>query len=63
MTSADPEFSLHCAIRLNLTPSFILTQFGFNKDNVAQPIRTTDPHTLVLELPKPAATSFVLYCL
>ncbi len=63
MTSADAEFSLHRAITMNLTPGFILTQFGFTKDNVAQLIRATDPQTLVLELPKPAATSFVLYCL
>jgi len=63
MTSADAEFSLHRAVTMNLTPGFILTQFGFTKDNVAQLIRTTDPHTLVMELPKPAATSFVLYCL
>ena len=63
MTSADPEFSLHRAVTMNLTPGFIITQFGFNKDNVAQLIRATDPHTLVMELPKPAATSFVLYCL
>jgi peptide/nickel transport system substrate-binding protein len=63
MTSADAEFSLHRAITLNLTPGFILTQFGFTKDNVAQLIRATDPHTLEIELPKPAATSFVLYCL
>ena len=63
MTSADAEFSLHRAITLNLTPGFILTQFGFTKDNVAQLIRATDPQTLVLELPKPAATSYVLYCL
>ncbi len=63
MTSADAEFSLHRAITLNLTPGFILTQFGFTKDNVAQLIRATDPQTLVMELPKPAATSFVLYCL
>jgi len=63
MTSADAEFSLHRAVTMNLTPGFIITQFGFNKDNVAQLIRATDPHTLVMELPKPAATSFVLYCL
>jgi peptide/nickel transport system substrate-binding protein len=63
MTSADPEFSLHRAVTMNLTPGFIVTQFGFTKDNVAQLIRATDPHTLVMELPKPAATSFVLYCL
>jgi peptide/nickel transport system substrate-binding protein len=63
MTSADAEFSLHRAVILNLTPGFIITQFGFNKDNVSQLIRATDPNTLVVELPKPAATSFVLYCL
>ncbi|HUA76804.1 MAG TPA: ABC transporter substrate-binding protein, partial [Acetobacteraceae bacterium] len=63
MTAADAEFSLHRVVTLNLTPGFILTQFGFTKDNVAGLIRATDPHTLVMELPKPAATSFVLYCL
>ncbi len=63
MTSADPEFSLHRAITMNMAPGFILTQFGFTKDNVAQLIRATGPHTLVMELPKPAAPSFVLYCL
>jgi peptide/nickel transport system substrate-binding protein len=63
VTAADAEFSMHRAITLNLTPGFILTQFGFTKDNVAQLIKATDPHTLRFELPKPAATSFVLYCL
>jgi peptide/nickel transport system substrate-binding protein len=63
MTSADAEFSLRRVVMLNLTPGFILTQFGFTKDNVAQMIRATDAHTLVMDLPKPAATSFVLYCL
>lgn len=63
MTAADAEFSLHRVVILNLTPGFIITQFGFTKDNVAELIRATDPHTLVVELPKPAATSFVLYCL
>jgi len=63
MTAADAEFSLRRVVTLNLTPGFILTQFGFTKDNVASLIRATDPHTLVMELPKPAATSFVLYCL
>ena len=62
-TAADAEFSLHRVITLNLTPGFILTQFGFTKDNVAQMIRATDPHTLVIELPKQAAPSLVLNCL
>ncbi len=63
LTAADAEFSLQRVVTLNLTPGFILTQFGFTKDNVAQAIRATDPHTLVIDLPKPAATSFFLYCL
>lgn len=63
LTAADAEFSLQRAVTLNLTPGFILTQFGFTKDNVAQAIRATDSHTLVIDLPKPAAPSFFLYCL
>ena len=63
VTAADAEFSLRRVVTLNLTPGFIVTQFGFTKDNVEQLIRATDPHTLVMELPKVAATSFVLYCL
>ena len=62
-TAADAEFSLQRAITLNLTPGFILTQFGFTKDNVARQIRATDAYTLKIDLPKPAATSFFLYCL
>jgi peptide/nickel transport system substrate-binding protein len=63
LTATDAEFSLQRAVTLNLTPGFILTQFGFTKDNVATLIRATDPHTLVIDLPKPAAPSFFLYCL
>lgn len=63
VTAVDAEFSLRRAITLNLTPGFILTQFGFNKDNVEQLIKATDAQTLVIQLPKAAATSFVLYCL
>ncbi|MGH7156198.1 MAG: ABC transporter substrate-binding protein, partial [Acetobacteraceae bacterium] len=63
MTAEDAEFSFHRAVTLNLTPGFILTQFGFTKDNVAQLIRATDSHTLTIDLPKTAATSLVLNCL
>ncbi|MGH7068148.1 MAG: ABC transporter substrate-binding protein [Acetobacteraceae bacterium] len=63
LTAADAEFSLRRAARLNLTPGFIITQFGFTKDNVAGLIRATDTHTLVVEVPEVAAPSFVLHCL
>ena len=63
VTAEDAEFSLRRAVTLNKTPGFILTQFGFTKDNVEKQIRATGPNTLVVELPSVAATSFVLFCL
>jgi peptide/nickel transport system substrate-binding protein len=48
---------------MNKTPAFIITQFGFAKDNVEKLIRATDDHTLVMTLPTPQATSFVLFCI
>jgi peptide/nickel transport system substrate-binding protein len=63
VTAEDAEFSLRRAVILNKTPGFILTQFGFSKDNVEKLIRATGPNTLVFELPDVAATSFVLFCL
>ena len=63
VTAQDAEFSLQRAVILNKTPGFILTQFGFTKDNVQKLIHATDDHTLVMELPSQQAPSFVLYCL
>jgi len=63
MTAADAEFSLRRAIILKKTPSFILTQFGFNADNVAQKIRATGEFELTVTVDKPYAPTFFLYCL
>ena len=63
VTAADAEFSLRRIVQLNKTPAFIVTQFGFTKDNVERLIRATDESTLVLQLPAPQAPSFDLYCL
>src|SRR6185437_8655315 len=63
LTAEDAEFTLRRVVALNKTPGFIITQFGFNKDNVEKLIRATGPNTLVVELPTVAATSFVLFCL
>jgi peptide/nickel transport system substrate-binding protein len=64
VTAHDAAFSLQRVVKLNKTPGFIVTQFGFNKDNVEQAIRATDDYTLEMKLPSEAeATSFVLYCL
>lgn len=58
----DAEFSLRRVIQLNLTPSFILTQFGFTPDNLEQTI-VADGNTLTLTFDKPYAETFVLNCL
>jgi peptide/nickel transport system substrate-binding protein len=63
VTAQDAEFSLQRVVKLNKTPGFIITQFGFTPDNVEKLIRATDDSTLVMTLPAPQATSFVLYCL
>lgn len=62
VTAEDVEFSLHRAVLLEKTPSFILTQFGFNKDNVAETIKA-DGNTVAITTDKKYATSFVLNCL
>ena len=42
-------------VKLNLSPGFILTQFGFTPENMAETIKATDDSTLVLTLDKPYA--------
>jgi peptide/nickel transport system substrate-binding protein len=64
VTANDAAFSLQRVVKLNKTPGFIITQFGFNPDNVEKMIHALDDYTLELKLPNEAeATSFVLYCL
>ncbi|MGZ3216864.1 ABC transporter substrate-binding protein [Paracoccus sp. T5] len=58
----DAAWSLQRAVKLDKTPAFILTQFGFTPDNVEEMI-TADGNTLTLKLDKPYAPSFVLNCL
>ena len=59
----DAAWSLQRAVKLDKTPAFILTQFGFTKDNVDQKVRATDARTLVMETDQAYAPTFVLYCL
>lgn len=63
VTAEDVVFSFQRVVLLNKTPGFILTQFGFSKDNVADTIRAVDEGTVQLKLGAVQATSFVLYCL
>ena len=63
ITAADAEFSLRRAVILNKTPSFILTQFGFTPENVAETIKATGDYELVIKTDKPYAPSFFYNCL
>ncbi len=62
VTAEDAAFSLQRVIKLNKTPSFILTQFGFTPENVEETI-VADGNTLTITTDKKYATSFVLNCL
>ncbi len=63
LTAHDVAFSFQRVVMLNKTPGFILTQFGFTKENVERLIRATDDHTLQMSLPTAQAPTFVLFCL
>jgi peptide/nickel transport system substrate-binding protein len=63
LTAADAAFSLQRVVKLNKTPGFILTQFGWNADNVEKMISAPSDYVLELKLPEVQATTFVLYCL
>ncbi len=56
-------WSLQRAVILDKTPSFILTQFGFTKDNVAEKIKATGDYELTIVTDKPYAPSFFYNCL
>ncbi|MDX2104478.1 MAG: ABC transporter substrate-binding protein [Alphaproteobacteria bacterium] len=63
ITAADAAYSLQRAVILNKSPAFILTQFGFTKDNVAERIRAVDATTLTIQIEKPVAPTFFLNCM
>ena len=63
LTAEDAAWSLQRVIKLNKTPSFILSQFGFTPENVEEMIVAVDDRTLQITLDKPYAPTFFLYCL
>ena len=50
MTAADMAFSLRRVIKLNKTPAFIFTQFGWDADNVDSLVTAPDDETVVVKL-------------
>ncbi len=63
VTAEDVVFSLSRAVILNKSPGFILTQFGFAKDNVAERLKAVDPKTVSLTIGVREAPTFLFYCL
>ncbi len=63
VTAQDAAFSFHRIVLLNKPPAFLITQFGFNKDNVQKLIRATDDHTVVMTLPERRSPGLVLFCI
>ena len=63
VTAEDAAWSLQRAVILNKAPGFIISQFGFTPQNVAERIRATGPRSLVLQIAEREAPSFLLYCL
>lgn len=63
LTAADVVYSFQRAVTLNKSPGFILTQFGFTKENVLEKIKATDDATVVMTVSKPYAPTFFLNCL
>ena len=63
ITAADAVFSLQRVIKLDKSPAFILSQFGFTADNVDSMIRQTGDMTFEFEMDQAYAPTLVLYCL
>ena len=63
LTAEDVAYSLQRAVIMDKTPAFILTQFGFTKENAKDKIRAVDGKSLVLLIDKAYAPTFVLNCL
>ncbi|HEX9762454.1 MAG TPA: ABC transporter substrate-binding protein [Acidimicrobiia bacterium] len=63
VTAQDAAYSLQRAVSLNKSPGFILTQFGFTKENVKEKIRAVNDQTLVIETAEAVAPTFFYYCL
>jgi len=48
ITAYDVKYSIDRVILLNRSPAFILTQFGFSKDNLSKSVKVIDKHTISL---------------
>jgi len=63
LTAEDVVFSFQRVIKLNKSPAFLLTQFGFTPANMTERIVKTGDYSVKLIIDKPYAPTFFLYCL
>lgn len=63
LTAEDVVYSLVRAVKLDKSPAFIIGQFGLTPDNVEAKIKQTGDLSFTMEMDKPYASSFVLYCM
>lgn len=63
ITADDVVFSLTRAVKLDKSPAFILTQFGFTKENADAQIVKTGDYSFDFKMDNAYAPSLVLYCL
>lgn len=63
VTAKDVEYSLHRAVHLAMSPVLILDQLGWTADNVADMVKATDDHTLVIKTAEQLAPSLVMNCM
>ena len=59
-TAQDAEWSLHRAVMLGFGNAANITEWGFNKDNIATNIKATGEHTLVFKLDRPYPVGLLL---
>jgi peptide/nickel transport system substrate-binding protein len=60
VTAEDAAYSLQRVIKLDKNPAFLITQLGWNKDNVDQLVRAVDPMTLQIKITEDFSPSLVL---
>ncbi|MGF1612079.1 MAG: ABC transporter substrate-binding protein [Kiloniellales bacterium] len=63
VTAEDAAFSLQRVVILDKSPAFILTQFGWNADNVGDLVKALDDETLQLTITEDFAPTLVLNAL
>ncbi|MHA1563965.1 MAG: ABC transporter substrate-binding protein [Alphaproteobacteria bacterium] len=63
VTTADVAFSLQRVIKLNKTPSFIFTQFGWNADNIDDAVQAIDDNVIQVKILSDLSASVALSAL